>query len=392
MKKQFDRIIKRRGTYCTQWDYTVDRFGEKDILPFSISDMDFQSPFEIRKRLTDWTEHGIFGYTRWNNDDYKNAILTWYKKRHNTSIHSEWIVYSPSVIYSISQLIALLTDKGDAIVMQTPAYDAFFKTIALSNRRLLKNSLIYKNGYYVINWIDLEEKLAKSKAKLLLLCNPHNPTGRVWRKEELIKIVALCNYYGVKIISDDIHMDIIYGKNKYIPIVNVASELDNVFICTSSSKTFNTPSLGGSYIIIPDHKVRDKYLSLMKNRDGVGSASVFGMIALMEGYNHAAYWVDSLREYLYENMEIVYDFIKKEIPSLQFTIPQSTYLAWIDASQLNMSSTVVQEYLVQVGKVGIMSGDVYGAKGNFLRMNVGCPKEKLYNGLDRLKISVNRLL
>ncbi|API93010.1 MULTISPECIES: MalY/PatB family protein [unclassified Virgibacillus] len=392
MKKQFDKVVERRGTYCTQWDYIEDRFGEKNILPFSISDMDFQTPVEIRNRIKEWTDHGVFGYTRWNNSDYKNAIVTWYKKRHDADIVSEWIIYSPSVIYSISQLIALLTRKNDAIVMQTPAYDAFFKTIKQSERKLIKNPLLYEDGYYKIDWIDLEKKLAKSESKVFLLCNPHNPTGRVWRREEIIKIVKLCDCYGVKVISDDIHMDIIYRENKYIPIINVASELNNVFICTSGSKTFNTPSLGGSYVIIPDHKVRSKYLSLMKDRDGLGSAPIFGMVALIEGYNYAEYWVDELRKYLYQNMEIVYDYLKKELPLLHFSIPESTYLAWIDASKLNASNKKIQDYLVHVGKVGIMSGEVYGETEKFLRMNIGCPKEKLYDGLEKLKFSVNHML
>lgn len=389
MHKRFDQIIDRRGTFCTQWDYTEDRFGAKDILPFSISDMDFQSPPEILDAIQSRTEHGIFGYTRWNHDTFKSSISDWYLKRFSATIEKEWVVYSPSVIYSISRLIELLTEEDDAIVMQTPAYDAFFNVIKTSHRKLLENPLVYHKGKYHLDFVDLELKLSDPKAKVFLLCNPHNPTGRVWNQSELRKIVELCRKYNVKIISDDIHMDVVYEGHSYTPITSIANELDHVYICTSASKTFNTPSLGGSYALMPNEEVRNKFLEIMKYRDGLSSASIFGELAIIEGYKHAGYWVDELCSYLYNNMKTVKSFIDEELPELQFTIPDSTYLAWIDCSNLNVTSEKLQQTLVQVGKVGIMSGDVYGAKqGQFLRMNLGCPERKLIEGLLRLKESI----
>lgn len=385
----FDKVINRKGTYSTQWDFAKDRFGKSDVLPFSISDMDFQCPPEILQAIQEYAAHGIFGYTRWNHNAYKSSITYWYKSRFTADIPADWIVYSPSVIYSISKLIEILTEKHDQIILQTPGYDAFFKQLTASNREMVKNPLLYKDGSYSIDFNLLEKQLSNSKAKVLLFCNPHNPTGRVWNHNELQHIIRLCEKYQVKIISDDIHMDIVYRNRSYIPITNITSNPDNIFICTSASKTFNTPSLGGSYTFIPDKKARDQFLTIMKQRDGLSSASIFGLLSIIKGYNHSAYWVDNLVDYLYENMKLVSSFIKNQLPDITFKIPESTYLAWIDCSNLQSSDDEIQHALVNTGNVGIMSGSVYHVnKGKFLRMNVGCPRSKVIDGLERLEKSI----
>lgn len=381
-------MIDRRGTYCTQWDFTADRFGKQCVLPFSISDMDFQSPPEILQAVQNHASHGIFGYTRWNHEDYKNAIINWYERRFAAQMVSEWIVYSPSVIYTISKLIEILSDENDNVIIQSPGYDAFFKLMNNINRKLLINQLDYDNGAYTMNMDDLEYQLAQPKTKIFLLCNPHNPTGRVWTEKELKQIINLCDKYGVKIISDDIHMDIVYSNNEYTPVTKLALNLENVFICTSGSKTFNTPSLGGSYAFIPDSNIREQFLTIMKQRDGVSNASIFGILSVIKGYNNAEYWVNELVNYLHHNLETVDLFLKNNLPNLKFHIPESTYLAWIDCTNLNISDQKLQKSLINIGNVGIMSGSVYGAKEGFLRMNVGCPREKLLMGLERLKTSI----
>ena len=389
MPIDFDKIIDRKGTYCTQWDFATDRFGKNDVLPFSISDMDFQSPPEILQAIEQHAKHGIFGYTRWNHDAYKSPITHWYKSRFSADMSREWIVYSPSVIYSISKLIEILTDEMDQLIIQAPGYDAFFKQISASGREMIKNPLRYENGSYSIDFDLLEKQLSHPKAKVLLFCNPHNPTGRVWKPDELQRIVDLCDKHQVKIISDDIHMDIVYQNHSYTPITSIASNLENVFICTSASKTFNTPSLGGSYAFIPDEKVKDLFLEIMKQRDGLSSATIFGVLSVIEGYNHSAYWVDELTAYLSDNMQLISTFIREELPRLTFKPPESTYLAWIDCTQLHASDAEIQDALVNIGNVGIMSGSVYQVKeGNFLRMNAGCPRGKLLEGLERLKQAV----
>ncbi len=391
MNSHFDQSINRAGTYCTQWDYIEDRFGSKDLLPFSISDMDFQSPQEIIEAINKRTAHGIFGYTRWNHSDYKSSITGWYKKRFSADISMDWVVYSPSVIYSVARLLEILSSEGDHVILQVPAYDAFFHVINESKRKLVKNPLLYQNGRYELDFDDLEKKLSDPKAKVLLLCNPHNPTGRVWTEQELKRIVELCSKYDVKIISDDIHMDIIYNGNRFIPITSVATEIEkqNIYICTSASKTFNTPGLGGSYLLIPNEETRVSFMRLLKYRDGVSSANIFGEISVIEGYRQANEWVDGLCSYLYNNMYLMKEFIEQELPSIHFMIPESTYLAWIDCTGLQKNNQDLKQALVEVGRVGIMSGEVYGEdRGVFLRMNVGCPQSKVMEGLERLKRSV----
>ncbi|WP_342504737.1 MalY/PatB family protein [Sporosarcina sp. FSL K6-2383] len=390
--KSFDEVIDRQGTFCTQWDYIEDRFGEKGLLPFSISDMDFRSPEAILVALEARLRHGVFGYTRWNHDDYKKSIRSWYQRRFSSTIQEEWIIYSPSVIYSISKMIGLLTDEMDHIVIQTPAYDAFYKTIQDNNRIISRNELIYQDGQYSIDFIDLADKLSHSKAKVLLLCSPHNPSGRVWTRAELEKIVQLCNQYNVYIISDEIHMDIIHGGNSHIPITDAAIDVSKVCICTSASKTFNIPGLGGSYLLTPDEQIRKEFLLALKNKDGLSSASVLGLTATMTAYNDCEDWVDELVSYLHVNLQTIQDFLVEHLPTLHLTIPDSTYLAWIDVSQLPYSSEQLQAALVHHGKVAIMSGDTYGDEGkHFIRMNVGCPRSKVVEGLQRLKKAIEYL-
>ncbi len=389
---EFDKVFSRYGTYSTQWDYIQDRFGEEGLLPFSISDTDFSCPPEILRDLQKRIEHGVFGYTRWNHDDFKSAIRKWYEERFSTVVEKDWIVYSPSVLYTISKLMDSLTDIGDYVVVQTPAYDAFFKMIEDKGRALSDNKLVQEDGKYVIDFPDLERKLAEPKAKVFLLCSPHNPTGRVWRREELERIIGLCRKHKVFLISDEIHMDVVRKPFVHLPILEVAKDLEHVCICTSASKTFNTPGLCGSYALIPNQCVKEEFLLTLKNRDGLSSASALGMIATMTAYNECGQWVDELNQYISENMRTVGNFLAEHIPAASFHLPESTYLAWIDMKKLPYSSEELQDALVHHGKVAIMPGETYGENGKgFLRMNVGCPRSKVVEGLARLKKAVEGL-
>lgn len=391
-KNLFDEVIDRTGTYSTQWDYVEDRFGESDLLPFTISDTDFAIPNVIIDKLEKRIEHPIFGYTRWNHKDYKESIINWYKKRLSTEIDPDWIIYSPSVMYSIARLIELHSAEGDGVIIQTPAYDAFFKTIKTSKRELVENPLIYTNEEYQLDFQDLEKKLSKENNNVLLICSPHNPTGRVWKESELKKIIELCKKHNVFLISDEIHMDVMREGFVHHPILQYVNDYNKIALCSSTSKTFNVPGLGGSYLCIPDEKVKDNFQLLLKNRDGVSSANIMGITATMAAYNDGDIWVDDLNEYVTENMKFLQDYLLKEIPELSFRIPESTYLAWIDIRHLDYTMEQLQEALIQQGKVAIMNGAVYGGDGEkFLRFNVGCPRSKLKDGLDRLKSSIDYL-
>ena len=384
----FDEIKDRRGTYCTQWDYVKDRFGKEGLLPFTISDMDLESPEEIAEALVKRINHKIFGYSRWNHDDFKNSIENWYKKRFSCEINKDWIVYSPSVIYAVSKFVEMKSEKGDGVLINTPGYDGFFKMILGNERRIISSPLKNINGKYEIDFEDFEKKC--QEVKIFLLCSPHNPVGKVWTEKELIKIIEICKKNNVFIISDEIHMDIVYNK-KHIPIVSLGKDyLENIVLCTSASKTFNIPAFTGSYLFIPSEKNREDFLKILKERDALSSPSILAVIATMTAYNECEYWVDELIKYTENNIRFVKEYLEKNIPELFCEIPDGSYFAWIDFSKLGISSEEFQKYLIDIGEVAVMPGLTYGEEGRyFLRLNVACSIKKVEDGLKRIKKTVD---
>lgn len=379
----FDTAINRKGTYCTQWDYVEDRFGEADLLPFTISDTDFMVPKEVLKTLKERMNHPVFGYTRWNHHELKEAIKQWYQSRFDTLLEEEWIMYTPTVIYAVSTLIQMLTKKGEGVVLQTPAYDAFFKVIQDNDRLLVENPLIYEENQYRIDFTNLEEKLARPENKVLLLCSPHNPTGRVWKQWELEKIVALCRQYSIFLLSDEIHMDILGRGQRHIPITRFNYE--QVAIVTSGTKTFNFPGLTFAYALIPNLGLREHFQRKLKNADGLSSTNIFGMLATMSAYRYCSHWVDELNHYLESNQRYVKAFIQEKLPDVKVVDLEATYLMWLDISKAVSDIPLLREKLISIGKVAIMDGSIYGGNGHqFLRLNIGCPKSKLVDGLDRM--------
>ena len=384
----FDEIKDRRGTYCTQWDYVKDRFGKEGLLPFTISDMDLESPEEVAEALVKRINHKIFGYSRWNHDDFKNSIENWYKKRFSCEINKDWIVYSPSVIYAVSKFVEMKSEKGDGVLINTPGYDGFFKMILGNERRIISSPLKNVNGKYEIDFEDFEKKCRE--AKIFLLCSPHNPVGKVWTEKELAKIIEICKKNNVFIISDEIHMDIVYNK-KHIPIVSLGKDyLENIVLCTSASKTFNIPAFTGSYLFIPSEKNREDFLKILKERDALSSPSILAVIATMTAYNECEYWVDELIKYTENNIKFVKEYLEKNIPELFCEIPDGSYFAWIDFSKLGISSEEFQKYLIDIGEVAVMPGLTYGEEGRyFLRLNVACSIKKVEDGLKRIKKTVD---
>ena len=384
----FDKEVNRKGTFCTQWDYVSDRFGKSDLLPFTISDTDFEVPKEINHALQKRMEHPVYGYTRWNHDEFKLSVKNWFKEKHQTQIDTASIVYTPSVMYGIAKLIQLLSNEGDGVVMQTPAYDAFFKTVNESKRQLIENPLIYKDNKYSIDFNHLEKILAEEKNTILLLCSPHNPTGRVWTKEELTKIVQLCEKYKVSIISDEIHMDVVHEQHQHIPLVNF--DYEHIYIATSGTKTFNFPGLIFSYMIIRDPIILEKYLTILKNQDGLSSPSILGMIATMTAYNECGDWVIELNDYIKKNITLVHEYIKTHTPTIEIVPTEASYLMWLDISNTGFSQEEIQERFIDIGNVAIMNGSVYGGNGKqFIRLNVGCSRNKLIQGLEGINKAIN---
>lgn len=390
MHYDFDEVHNRLGTYCTQWDYIEDRFNKKDLIPFSISDTDFIIPKPITKKIHEVADHQIYGYTRWNHHDFKSSITTYFKRRFDTDMEEDWILYSPSVMYSVSLLIRLLSQPHDKVLTMNPMYDAFINVIKENDRELLLHHLIKEEGIFKIDF-DVFEKQAQESA-LLLLCSPHNPTGRIWSDEEMHRMIQICKKYQVKIISDEIHMDIRIKDAKHHPLMKYYDEYKEIFTASSSSKTLNTPGLIGSYVIIPDEKIRDEFLGVTRRRDFLNSASIFGMYATMIGYTECDDYINQLNEYIRGNMELVENFIRDELKDFKFQRPEATYLAWIDARDVPFTSDEIQDALVNVGGVAIMKGEIYGENGaKYLRMNLGCPRSKIEEGLKRFKKAMDYL-
>lgn len=388
MSFDFDRIYDRHNTYSTQWDYAQDRFGSSDVVPFSISDSDFAVPDAILNTLRARLDHPIFGYTRWNHSDYKQSVVSWFAKRGGATVDPNWIVYSPSVIFSVATLIRLHSQPGDYVATFTPMYDAFFEVIQGNGRRLLPVSLSGANKSYALDWASLEAACSNPMCKVLLLTNPHNPTGKVFTKDELERIALIAKATHTFVISDDIHRDIVYSPNAYLPITEVMQ--DGCALLCSATKTFNIAGLGGSYALVPAADLRQAFSYEMKQRNAVSSANIMGMYAQMVAYNECEDYVDELVAYLYNNMTLIKDFLAKELPAIRFEIPQGTYLAWMDVSELNVAADALQHTLVHTGHVGIMNGAAYGDE-HYLRMCVACPRTKVQTGLAGLKTGVQSL-
>lgn len=378
----FSQPVDRHNTYCTQWDFVQDRFGEADLLPFTISDMDFTTAPQIIEAMLKRTQHGVFGYSRWQHHDFLSAIQGWFKKSFNHDIDTQQVVYGPSVIYMVSQLICQWSDIGEGVVIHTPAYDAFFKTIEGNQRQVRACPLTHQDEKWICDMGQLEQLLAEPTTRILLLCSPHNPTGKVWSAEELSHMAALCKRHNVRVISDEIHMDLCWGEAKHIPWCAVGTEPYALF--TSASKSFNIPALTGAYGIINDDASREAYFKQLKVCDGLSSPAIFAVIAHIVAYNESDDWFTSLREYLLANLNYLQQRLQAELPALQWQVPESTYLAWIDISPLNIDEHELQQRLIHQEKVAIMPGETYGAEGRgFIRFNVGCSRIKLADGLDR---------
>lgn len=387
----FSTVVDRHGTWCTQWDYVADRFGAADLLPFTISDMDFATAPCITEALHQRIHHGVFGYSRWKNEEFLAAVAHWFRQRFSSHIDTESLVYGPSVIYMVSELIRLWSTPGDGVVVHTPAYDAFYKAIEGNARQVVGVAMEKHATGWQGNRAALEAALAKPENKILLLCSPQNPTGKVWTREELSHMAELCARYDVAVISDEIHMDMVWGGRRHTPWNEVAR--GKWALLSSGSKSFNIPALTGAWGLIGDEESRNGYLRALKGRDGLSSPSVLALTAHIAAYQQGEPWLDALRAYLEENLAYIARELHRAFPTLDWQPPEATYLAWIDLRPLNLDDKMLQKVLIEQQNVAIMPGYTYGEEGNgFVRLNAGCPRSKLEQGVQRLIAGITTLL
>lgn len=380
----FNETIERLGTASVKWEATEHIFGTRDVLPMWVADMDFRPPTEVTEAFARRIEHGIYGYT-FVPPSTVEAIQSWVKKRHNWEIKEEWISYSPSVVQAISTAIQAYTGPGDKILVTSPVYTPFFNMIE-KNDRMVENCPLHINEErFAINFELLEQSLKKG-VKLFLLCNPHNPGGRVWSKEELQKIGDLCLQYNCLILADEIHCDLVFKPNKHIPIASINERFQqNVITCMSPSKTFNLAGIHASVVIIPNEELKQRFAAIQE-RQGFFELNSFGIIGMEAAFRYGEAWLDELIDYLHTNMTTAMQFIQEQLANISVMKPDGTYLLWVDCRKLGLTDEELRERLLQKGKIALEPGPKYGPGGEgFIRMNIACPTSLLLEGLNRLK-------
>lgn len=383
MEYDFSRPTERRGTDSYKWDSAP----EADIIPLWVADMDFETFPGITEALQRRVAHGIFGYTRVP-EAYYEAVCNWFGKHHGWHINREDIIYTSGVVPAVSAVIKALTLPGDQVIVQGPVYNCFFSSIRNNGCETVSNSLIYNKEElrYEIDFDDLERKLAHERARLMLLCNPHNPGGRVWTRDELTRVAELCHKYGVRVVSDEIHCELTLYDNEYVPFGSLPDELSHGSItCCSPSKAFNTAGLQIANIVCRDAEVRNR-IDRAININEVCDVNPFGVIALQAAYSDEGYeWLTQLRAYISSNYDLLRERFARELPKCKMMRMEGTYLAWIDCSELHISSDEIEDMLMHENKVWVNAGSMYGTEGAaFIRINMACTSELLNEGITRI--------
>ena len=387
MKYDFDAPTSRRNTNSLKWD-----IGENE-LPMWVADMDFRTAPAVVAAVEKRAKEGIFGYTVLP-DEWYTTISDWWESRHGMAIPREWLIFCTGVVPAISSIVKRVTNVGDRVVLLTPVYDIFFHSVENAGRAVLESRLVRDGtGAYRIDFADLEKKLAEPLATMMILCNPHNPVGRIWTKEELAKIGALCRAHGVVLLSDEIHCDLTDPGKNYVPFASVSVECRDLSVtCLSASKAFNIAGLQSAAVAVPNPRLREK-VERGLNSDEVAEPNCFAPIATAAAFREGGAWLDALREYLAENKRIATEFIKENIPEIRVTPGEATYLLWLDCERLTENTDSLRDRIRETTGLYLSAGSPYRGDGvHFLRMNVACQKSTLLRGLSLLCEGVERFL
>ena len=382
MKFDFDKHNDRRGTNSLKWDVSD---GE---LPMWVADMDFETAPIIKKAVEERVSHGIFGYTDIP-DKWYDAVGEWWKKRHNFKLKKNWLVFCTGVVPAISSIVRKLTSPAENVLIQTPVYNIFFNCIVNNGRNIIENSLVYRDGQYEVDFNDLETKLSDPQMRLMILCNPHNPVGKIWGRETLARIGELCAKYGVTVISDEIHCDITEPGCSYIPFASVSDLCADISItCIAPTKAFNIAGLQTSAVSIVNPHLRHRVWRAI-NTDEVGEPNAFAIDAAIAAFTGGEEWLDELCQYISAGKRIVKKFLEEELPEIYLVQSQATYLLWLDCGNITDDSTELAEFIRSETGLYLSAGAQYGKAGkHFLRMNIACPHERIRDGLTRLKKAV----
>lgn len=390
MPVDFDTVPNRRGTNCFKYDFAREMGMPEDVLPLWVADMDFPTAPAVLERLHALAEHGIFGYTGVK-DAYFSAVHNWYAQRFGWETQRSWLVTTPGVVFAIAIAIRAFTQKGDAILIQQPVYYPFANKVTENDRQLVVNPLILKNGRYEMDFADMERKIADNHVKMLLLCSPHNPVGRVWTKEELLRVGEICQKHGVLVVSDEIHADFTYAGHTHRVFASVKSEFaDFTITCTAPSKTFNLAGLQNSNIFIPNRQLRHAYKKEL-SACGCGGTNCMGMAACQAAYEAGADWLEQLKQYLAGNLAYVRQFLREKLPDIALVEPEGTYLVWLDLRKLGLTEQQQRQLIVQDAKLWLDTGTLFGQGGEgFERINIACPRATIEQAMQRLERAVHK--
>lgn len=390
MKFNFDKIIDRTNNFSAKWSEMNKNFGTNNLLPMWVADMDFLTAPCVMEALKDRLEQGIFGYTT-RPSSYNESIVNWLDNRFSWKINQEWLMFSPAVITSISLLIQNLTQKNDKIMIQEPVYSPFHSIVESNERNLVISPLVkLDDGSYVMDYEDIEAKI--KDVKVFILCNPHNPVGRVWTREELTRLGEICLKHNVLIISDEIHSDIILKNHKHTPFASISKEFrENTITCMAPTKTFNLAGLQSSFLVISNpyyYEVMDKAFSILD----IKRNNAFSLVATESAYNYGEDWLYELIKYIEDNVDFAIDYIKNHMPQLKVKKPEGTYLLWVDFSNLNVDKKDLKNALINKGRIALSDGSSFGIGGDgYYRINLACPRSMVLEGLKRIEFAINSL-
>jgi cystathionine beta-lyase len=384
----FDRVIPRQNTNSLKFDCAIRRKRPADILPLWVADMDFQAPKEVIDALAAKAEHGIFGYSE-PDEEYFAALNHWFQTRHGWEVHPEQVTITPGVVFALSTFIRVLCKPGDAVMIQEPVYYPFRRCILDNHRKVVVNELLFDGETYQINWPDFERQIIEHQVKVLLLCSPHNPVGRVWTREELTRLGETCLRHGVFVVADEIHQDFIYPGCRHTVFPTLADDFAKISaVCTAPSKTFNLAALHTANIIIADRNIRDAFRREL-DRVGYSQPNIMGLVACQAACRYGAPWLEQLNEYLTGNLNLFREFLAIRLPELKLIEPEGTYLTWVDCSKLGMRGSELDDFITYQAKLWLDDGNMFGKSGNgFQRFNIACPRSRLQQALNQLETAI----
>ncbi len=402
MKPNFDETHKRIHTNSIKWDFAyqngvlqkreveIVNLAAGDLLPMWIADMDFQTAPPILEAIQQRVQHGIFGYSL-PDESYYDAIISWMARRQNWQVERDWILTTSSVLFTLSVAVQTFTEPGDKVIVQTPVFKPFYQTIESNGRLLSRNPLVYENGRYHIDFDDLAEKAADPHAKMLILCSPHNPVGRVWSREELHQIGTICQQHDIMIVSDEIHSNLIYPWAEFTPFGAVDEAFhDRLILCNSPTKTFNTPGIRTATTFIPNTAIRSQFFTALHQLNESFGVSTIGTLVLQTAYNQGEEWLEELMVYLEANLHFLQTYIDQHLPQLHVVRPEAMFLVWVDCRALGLDATALQHLFYDKASVYLEEGSKYGPEGEgFMRFNIGCPRSTLEIALERIRLALS---